>query len=105
MLDLCFRPQRETLDMIELRLSVIPYVVIDHMIKCHNWILWLNLINSIPWFYLIGSTIWFKLISSIFWSDLIKSYFLGRFNYFDSNCYFLHLPVEYGELRSQLYSR
>ena len=76
MLDFWFRPQREPLDMIELRLSVIISVVIEHMTKCHNLISWLGFIDPIPWF---------ALISSILWSDLIDSYFLIQFSYFESD--------------------
>ena len=83
--------------MIELLLSVMSYVVIEHVSKCHKpwqlvrcsimnqyWISWINLINPIYWLYLIISIIWFDLNISSLWSELIKSYFLILFNYFDS---------------------
>ena len=80
MLDLSFRPQRKPLDIIELQFSFMPYVVIENLTKCHDWILLLDLINPVPWFDLIGSILWFDLISYIIWSNLIKSYFLILFN-------------------------
>ena len=92
MLVFCFRPQREPLEMIELKLSAMPYIVIKYLAKCNDWISRIGLINTIPWFYLI---------SSILWSDLINYYYLIQFNYFDSNCSYLHLPVEGGEISSQ----
>ena len=48
MLEFCFRPQIEALDMIELRFSVMPYVVIKYLTKCHYLISRLDLINTIP---------------------------------------------------------
>ena len=84
MLDLWFMPQREPLDMIECldcyELSFIPSVVIENLAKCHNWISWLDLINTIPLFDLISFILWSKFISSILSSDLIKSYFFIIFN-------------------------
>ena len=61
--------------MIELQLSVMPYVVIENLTKRPKWISWFDLINTI---------ILFELIGSIIWSNLIKSYLLIQFNYFDS---------------------
>ena len=104
MLDFRFRHQIEPLYMIELWLSVMPSVVIEHLTKCHDLISWLNLINTIPWLGLISSILWFNLISSILWYYLIKSYLLIWFNYFDWKFYSLHLPVEDGEIFSQLHS-
>ena len=57
--------------MIELQLSVMPYVVIENLTKCPKWISWFDLINPI---------ILFELIGSIIWSNLIKSYLLIQFN-------------------------
>ena len=85
--------------------SFMPYVVIEHLTRCHNWISWLDLMNPIPWFDLISYIPWLNWISSIIWSKLIKSYLFIQFNYFDSNCYSLHIPVEGGEICYQLYSR
>ena len=67
MLDLCFRPEIEPLDIIELWLSVMSFIVIEPLTKCHDWLSLLKLINPI---------LWFNLSSSIIWSDLIR-YFLG----------------------------
>ena len=93
MIDFCFRHQIETLDKIELQLSVMPYVVIEHVINCHeswhlvkcsimnhDWISLNDLINPIPWLKLISYILWFDLISSSIWSNLIQYYFLIRFN-------------------------
>ena len=82
--------------MIEVQLSVIMYVLIEHLTKCHNWISWLELINPITWFKLISYIILFDLISYILWSDLIKSYLLVRYDYFDSGCSSCNLPMEGG---------
>ena len=88
-----------------LPLSVMPYVVIWNLTKCHNWISWLNVINPIPWFELISSIIWFGLIISIIWSNLMNSYFLNQFNNFDLNCYLIHLIVGGVKRRSQSHCR
>ena len=72
MLYFLFRPQRETIDTIELQLSAMKSVAIENLNKCHDWIPWLNLINPIPWFDLISSIPWFDLIHSILWSNLIN---------------------------------
>ena len=101
MLVLWFRPQIETLDIIELRLSVMASVVIEHLTEGHDWISLLYLINTIPWLELISSIILFDLSSSILWSNLIKSYLFIRFNYFDSKISSLHLPMEGGEICSK----
>ena len=81
-------------------LSVMPYVVVEHMEKCHGWISRLDLINPITLLDLISYILWFGLISSIIWFDLLK-FFIIMFNYFDSNCYSPHLPMEGGERCSQ----
>ena len=91
MLVFYFRPQRETLDIIELRLSDMLYDVIEYLTKCHDWILWLDLINTITLLKLVIIILWFDLFSSILWSDSMKSYFLIIFNYFNSNV----LPLTY----------
>ena len=36
MLYFWFRPQRESLDMIEALLSVMTYVVVEHVTECHD---------------------------------------------------------------------
>ena len=69
--------------MIDLLLSVMAFVVIEHVTKCHYWIQWIDLIDTIPWFDLISSILWFDLISSVLWYDLIKPYLLILFNYFN----------------------
>ena len=93
MLDFCFVPQREPLDMIEVQLVFIPFVVIEHLTKCHNLITRLDLINPITWFDLISYIIWFDLISSIHLSGLIKSYLLIRCKYFESGFSSCHLSM------------
>ena len=100
--------------MIELQLSAIPSVVIEHINKCYDWIWWIYLINPIPWFDLISSILWFDLISSILWSNLIQSDLLIWFNYFyltiipfTSLCKLVkdasnHIPEEYDWLGPDL---
>ena len=65
MLDFCFRIQRESIDIIEIRLIAVPYIVIKHMNKCRGWISWIHLIHTIPWFDLISSILLSELISLI----------------------------------------
>ena len=36
MLYLCFSPQREPLEIVEVQLSVIPSIVIEHVTECHD---------------------------------------------------------------------
>ena len=69
--------------MIELRLSVMQYDVVENMTKYHNQISWTNLINTITWFDSISSIIWFYLIISSLWFNLIKFYFMIWYNYIE----------------------
>ena len=73
----CFSNHIESPDGIEChnwlsRLSVMPSIMIEHPTMCHDWISWLDLMNTIPWFVFIGYILWFDLIGSILWSDLIS---------------------------------
>ena len=77
MLYFFLRNQIESLDMNECldqvsQLSFMPFVIMEHLPMCNDWISWLNWTNQMLWFNLISFILWSDLSSPIIWFEIIS---------------------------------
>ena len=73
----CLRTQIESLDMNECldqvsQLSFMPFVIMEHLPMCNDWISWLNWTNHLIWLNLISSILWSDLSSPMIWFEIIS---------------------------------
>ena len=96
--------------MIEVQLSFMTSVVIEHVTECHDWsysvtyLVTTQIINSIRWLGLISFSLWFGMISSSLLIQPNQGFSFTRFNHFDSDFIPFTLFMEDGERHSQSHS-